>query len=124
LLYADLDNLKNINDTWGHQKGDLTLIEASQILKKNYRESDIIARIGGDEFVVFPVATYGDKVENIINRLQKAVESYNVHSNRGYKLSLSAGISFYDPKQPCSIDGLLSQADKSMYKWKKNNQTR
>ncbi len=122
MLYADLDNLKQINDTWGHLEGDKALIDIANILKKNYRESDIIARIGGDEFVVIPVGSEGDRVELILERLNRAIELYNLESNNKYKLSLSAGFAYYDPENPCSIDELLSQGDKSMYEWKKIKQ--
>jgi diguanylate cyclase (GGDEF)-like protein len=120
MLYADLDNLKIINDTLGHQEGDRALIEAANILRNNFRQSDIIARIGGDEFVVFPVGTSTDYVDKILERLQKALEAYNAENNRGYSLSISAGISFYDPERPCTIDDLLAAADRSMYERKMN----
>jgi diguanylate cyclase (GGDEF)-like protein len=120
MLYADLDNLKKINDTLGHQGGDRALIMAADILRKNFRQSDIIARIGGDEFVVFPVGTSADCVDKILERLQKAVEAYNAENNCGYLFSISAGISFYDPEQPCTIDDLLASADRSMYERKMN----
>ena len=100
LLYADLDDLKSINDTWGHREGDVALIETAKILRKNYRESDIIARIGGDEFVVFPAGTSDDDSEKILDRLHNAFLHHCAQSNPGYKLSISAGISFYNPDVP------------------------
>ena len=123
LLYADLDDLKLINDTWGHREGDVALIETAKILRKNYRESDIIARIGGDEFVVFPAGTSDDDSEKILDRLHNAFLHHCAHSNLAYKLSISAGMSFYNPESPCSIDELLALGDKSMYerKTKKNS---
>jgi diguanylate cyclase (GGDEF)-like protein len=120
MLYADLDNLKIINDTLGHQEGDRALIETADILRNNFRQSDIIARIGGDEFVVFPVGTSSDCVDKILGRLQQALEAYNARNKRGYSLSISAGISFYDPELPCAIDDLLAAADRSMYERKIN----
>jgi diguanylate cyclase (GGDEF)-like protein len=120
MLYADLDNLKIINDTLGHQEGDRALIETADILRNNFRQSDIIARIGGDEFVVFPVGTSADCVDIILGRLQKTLVAYNAGNNRGYLLSISAGISFYDPELPCTIDDLLAAADRSMYERKMN----
>jgi len=119
MLYADLDNLKQINDAYGHQEGDLALIETANLLKINYRESDIIARIGGDEFVVISAGTPGDCIDTILKRLQQALEAYNAQRNRPYALSLSAGIAYYDPENPCSIDELLAQGDRSMYRNKK-----
>jgi len=122
MLYADLDDLKGINDNWGHPEGDLALIDIANILRTNFRESDVIARIGGDEFVVIPVGTAGDNVDIIIDRLQKAIDLHNSVSNRSYRLSMSAGAAFYDPASPCSIEELLAQGDKSMYERKKNRQ--
>jgi len=122
MLYADLDDLKGINDNWGHPEGDLALIDMANILRTNFRESDVIARIGGDEFVVIPVGTASDNIQTIIARLQKAVDLHNSVSNRSYTLSISAGAAFYDPAKPCSIEELLAEGDKSMYERKKNKQ--
>ena len=119
MLYTDIDNLKEINDTLGHKEGDLVIIDTANILKMNYRDSDIIARIGGDEFVVIPVGTAGDNPEEITARLQKSIQVYNTKVNRSYKLSLSAGIAYYDPENPCSVEELLAQGDKLMYEQKR-----
>jgi len=123
MLYSDLDGLKGINDVLGHQKGDWALIDTANILKETFRGSDIIARIGGDEFVVIPIETTGDNLEIVINRLQKAVEIDNAKSKREYKLSISTGTAYFDPLSPCTIDELLSQADRGMYEQKRSKQT-
>jgi two-component system, cell cycle response regulator len=122
MLYADLDDLKDINDTLGHQKGDWALIDTANILRDTFRNSDIIARIGGDEFVVIPIGKRGDNVELIVNRLQLAVELDNKKGNREYTLSISTGIAFFDSRYSCTIDEILAQADKSMYQAKRNRQ--
>ena len=122
MLYADIDNLKKINDTFGHKEGDLALIEIADILKKSYRDSDIAARIGGDEFVVIPIGTTGDNIELITSRLQKAIEIHNSKGNRKYNLSVSIGVTYYDPEHPCSIDELLLKVDKLMYEQKRQKQ--
>lgn len=123
MLYTDLDNLKKINDTFGHQEGDLALIKTANLLKRNYRESDVIARIGGDEFVIIPIGTAKDNIGIITSRFEKSIETYNATSNRGYKLSLSYGLAYYDPGNPSSLDELLMQADKAMYEHKRNKHT-
>jgi len=120
MLFADIDNLKEINDTFGHKEGDAALIETANILKNNYRESDIIARIGGDEFVVAPVGTDGDDIEKIVDRLEKGLAIHNSERKHDYILSLSIGVTYYDPENPCSIEALLIQADELMYKHKRN----
>ena len=119
LLYADLDNFKKINDKYGHQEGDRALIEVARILKNTYRESDIIARIGGDEFVVFPIETSEDCADTISARLQKNIENYNSKNSRDYKLSMSVGVASFDAESPATVDGLLDKADKLMYKHKR-----
>jgi diguanylate cyclase (GGDEF)-like protein/PAS domain S-box-containing protein len=115
MLYADIDNLKEINDTYGHQEGDRILVEFAKILKENYRESDIIARIGGDEYIVIPVGSAEDNIEVINSRFYACLERYNKHSNLKHDITASIGIVFYDPASPCTIDSLLVQADKLMY---------
>jgi diguanylate cyclase (GGDEF)-like protein len=123
ILYADIDNFKWINDSFGHKEGDFALREFARILKNVYRKSDVVGRLGGDEFAVIPVGATGDSVEEITNRLQKSFDLYNTTSNRNYKLSASVGISHYDPKHPCSIDELIVQADKKMYEMKRHKPT-
>jgi len=119
LLAADLDDLKIINDTFGHQEGDSALVETANILRENFRESDIIARIGGDEFVVMPIEMSEDRSEIILNRLSQGFEKNNQKNTLRYRISISAGITWYDPGQPASIDQMLAMADTSMYEQKK-----
>ena len=119
LIFADLDNLKLINDTLGHKEGDLGLIEVAKIIKSSFRESDIIARIGGDEFVVLAIQAEKESANKLIAKLQNKLNVYNVGSSRSYHLSLSVGMAYCDANGPCSIDELLSKADKLMYEQKK-----
>lgn len=119
MLYADLDDLKMINDSFGHRQGDLALIDVAAILRETYRESDIIARIGGDEFVVMPVGNKEGDVGLISARLEKNLERYNARAPHGYTLSMSVGISFFDPEHPCTVDALLAEGDRMMYEEKK-----
>jgi diguanylate cyclase (GGDEF)-like protein len=118
LLYIDMDELKWINDHYGHHEGDHALIDLAGILKKTFRESDIIARIGGDEFVVLLEST----VENdgiLITRLYENIKDYNAKGPRRYQLSISVGAAQFDPENPILIDELLSKADASMYAQKR-----
>ena len=115
LLFADLDNLKVINDIYGHEAGDQVLIETAKILRDTFRDSDIIARIGGDEFIVVPVGTTEDGSAIATSRLHQNVARHNSEKKRPYALSISVGIAKYDSNSPCSTDELIRQADKSMY---------
>lgn len=123
LLYVDIDKFKPINDTWGHKEGDAALIELAGVLKSIYRESDVIARIGGDEFVVAPIRGDQHHAETLVARLQSKIEEQNAKDNRCYKLSVSTGQAYCDTAQPCSIEDLLAEADKAMYEAKKNKHT-
>lgn len=118
LLYSDLDGLKWINDKYGHSEGDIALLEIANILKKTFRESDIIARLSGDEFVVLAMETKKTNPEKLIKRLNKNIEEHNLRRGTDYSLSLSTGFSIYDPDKPNSIEELLAAADKDMYESK------
>jgi len=124
MLYADMDSLKEINDTFGHKEGDNALFEFSQILKESFRESDIIARIGGDEFVVLPVGSSESSVEIIKTRLENRVDAHNTKRNRGYKISVSVGVPFYNPERPLSLGELIAQGDALMYEQKRFKKNR
>ncbi|MEW6053732.1 MAG: diguanylate cyclase [Nitrospirota bacterium] len=119
LLFADLDDLKWINDNFGHHEGDHALTEFAGILRKTFRESDFIARIGGDEFVVLAVETEDANAETLTARLVDSLRTYNQNRTHDYPLSVSIGVSRYDPEAPCSIKELLAKADRLMYKQKK-----
>ncbi len=121
LLFADFDGLKQINDTFGHSEGDRTLIETADTLRETFRESDIIARIGGDEFVVLAAETGGADADVITTRLQENLAARNARGDRRYKLSLSVGTARYDPEHSCSINELLAQADRAMYERKQGD---
>jgi len=115
LIFGDLDNLKGINDTFGHKQGDQALVDTSQILKETFRESDIIARIGGDEFVILAMNSVETSAERLINRFEQVLNDHPLQTKRPYTLSLSLGLVCFDPQNPCSIDALIAQADKIMY---------
>ncbi|MDA8235927.1 GGDEF domain-containing protein [Desulfotomaculum nigrificans] len=117
LLFADLDNLKWVNDNLGHREGDRAIIETGNILKKTFRNSDIIARLGGDEFVVL-LQGADNSSERITRRLQEYMEEYNAKGNRPYKLEISVGIVRCEMEY--SIEELLARADDLMYRHKRS----
>jgi len=118
IFFADLDDMKRINDTLGHEKGDQALKETASILQKTFRESDIIARIGGDEFVVLSLLDSKSDAGILTSRLEKNLDVVNRRETEPYRLSLSVGTAFSDPEDPCSLVELLTLADKRMYKQK------
>lgn len=120
LLYADLDDLKKINDTLGHRSGDEAIVEASNVLKEVFRKMDIIARIGGDEFAVLAPEASLEHSEVIRHRLRNQIDIHNSREDRDYNLSLSIGMAYYDPSTPSSLDELISRADSLMYEQKRH----
>lgn len=119
LIFIDLDNMKWINDNLGHNVGDMALKETADILRKTFRENDLIARIGGDEFVVMGVVEREEDKEDIISRLNNKLLESQKKDEKLFSLSFSIGTVFYDPEKPCRIEDLLEKADKLMYEEKK-----
>jgi diguanylate cyclase (GGDEF)-like protein len=124
LFFADLDGMKQINDTLGHEMGDKALVEVASILKKTFRTSDIVARMGGDEFVVLAIDPETADPEMLVNRMQNQVDAYNSRENRQYRLSISVGYAAYDPDHPLSLDEIMTKADERMYEQKKGKKSR
>jgi diguanylate cyclase (GGDEF)-like protein/PAS domain S-box-containing protein len=121
LLFADVDGLKNINDTFGHLEGDRALSDSAEILRRSFRSADIIARLGGDEFTVFPLEASAASSDRLISRLDEQLRAHNeTHASRGYRLSLSVGIARFDPDGSWSIDQLLEHADRALYDQKRS----
>jgi diguanylate cyclase (GGDEF)-like protein len=119
LVFADVNRLKWINDEFGHREGDSALRGTADVLKHVFRESDVIARIGGDEFVVFLIKNGDTTVAALNDRFQQHLDAHNAKRNCGYDLSISVGIADYEHGYQHSIDELLEQADRSMYRTKK-----
>jgi diguanylate cyclase (GGDEF)-like protein/PAS domain S-box-containing protein len=121
ILYLDVDDLKSINDSFGHKEGDRVLVDLANILKKNFRDSDIVARTGGDEFVVLAMEAARVNPDMFTKRLQERLDLYNSRAERQgrYILTLSTGVSTYDSELPSSIDDLISRADRLMYEQKR-----
>ena len=115
LIFIDLDGMKRINDSYGHQEGDRALIETGRLLTATFRKSDVIARLGGDEFCVLLTEGSEQGGEVAINRLIANAESAVASAGRPYRLSLSLGIGRYDPKDPVPVDILIQRADHAMY---------
>ncbi|MBA7467641.1 MAG: diguanylate cyclase [Spirochaeta sp.] len=122
IIFADLDGLKRVNDTFGHEQGDQLIIEAAKFLKETFRDSDIIARIGGDEFAILAYETAQDSSTALKQRLEEELNHYNRQKNLKNKLSLSLGITSFSPETTATLDQLLSTADSLMYLHKKEKQ--
>ena len=119
LLYIDMDSLKQINDTFGHAHGDTALNHFANILTKTFRDSDVVARMGGDEFAVLTIDATEGSLDVIQARLQSNVDAYNLETVHGYILSFSLGIIQVNLNSTFTVDALLAQADEAMYAHKK-----
>ena len=115
LLFFDLNDFKQINDTFGHAEGDHALRIFSEELRRNSRGSDVVGRLGGDEFVAFLTDSTSTDASVYIQRLEDALDKCNSDSNRGYLISYSVGYVEYDRTRHLSIASMLSEADVAMY---------
>jgi diguanylate cyclase (GGDEF)-like protein len=120
IVFADIDDLKAINDTYGHAEGDAVLMAAADILKKIIRESDILARYGGDEFLVLITDAINDSGDEIYRRLQKQVEQVNNGHMLKSFFSISVGIRCFEPSQDVNVENLIARADEALYKNKQS----
>ena len=124
LTFIDVDDLKRINDSLGHEAGDRALLDAANVLRKTFRESDIIARLGGDEFAVLVIDMMGLNPDTLPKRLQQNIDECNATGLRRYELSLSWGAVIFDPGAPVVLDRLMSTADGLMYAQKRTKDHR
>lgn len=122
LLFIDVDNMKLINDGHGHQEGDRALTEVAQVLRENMRESDVIARIGGDEFCALMWGSTPSSNDGPAGRIRRKMLELNSTGTRPYILSVSVGAHSYDPSQPCTLDALIEEADRVMYREKRGQE--
>jgi diguanylate cyclase (GGDEF)-like protein len=118
-MFIDIDRFKNINDSYGHEVGDKVLIEVSRILEASTRQNDIVARHGGDEFLILLSDCKDINCYQLVaSRIEKANKNVKISKDLSIKINLSIGVSFY-PIDGDNIDHLISRADKAMYQSKR-----
>ena len=122
LVFFDLDNFKPINDNYGHAEGDRVLVAFAGLMRKAFRDCDVFARIGGDEFAVLLTNSKKSQATEIVERFHGLVDVFNRQMNRGYDITFSAGVVSIMPDSNCTIDSLLHEADVLMYEKKINSQ--
>jgi diguanylate cyclase (GGDEF)-like protein/PAS domain S-box-containing protein len=117
LLYLDLDKFKPVNDTYGHEVGDLLLQKVAIRLKETLRATDLLARIGGDEFVLMLHNTDGNSLVEVCNRLTSDLQRPFIVSGKTLSVGVSIGIALY-PAHGTELEELLKRADTAMYEAK------
>ena len=119
-IFMDMDNLKEVNDSFGHAAGDDALVAISDILKKSVRNSDLIARLGGDEFVGMFITDDPDFQVDFRAKLKNTFDEYNQNSNKPYIVEASMGIVEFTCRQGMEISLIINEADSYLYKAKKH----
>ncbi len=115
LYIADLNHLKQINDRFGHQEGDRAIKAAAHLIRKSFRDSDLVSRIGGDEFAVVAINADPKKLRLILEKIQMAFAAYNKDRMHPFVLTISVGFAYAAPGENKGLDALMEEADKALY---------
>jgi len=119
LAFVDVDNLKKINDAFGHNEGDQVLKKVAGLFRSTLREVDIICRMGGDEFLLAAIDSSLNEVHLFRKRLNEKLTQLNHNIEKNYQIQFSIGFSEYSPNNPKTLEELIASADREMYKEKK-----
>jgi diguanylate cyclase (GGDEF)-like protein/PAS domain S-box-containing protein len=118
ISFIDINNLKEVNDAYGHKTGDELITNVVEIIKQTIRESDYIFRFGGDEFLLVFNYSQKEEVEKIMERIQDKLKEIKQTQNYKYHMSISYGIECYGPNKKIALDELISRADDKMFQYK------
>ncbi len=123
VVCADLDGLKGINDSYGHSEGDQAIVAAANVLRACFRQSDLVARFGGDEFAAVALEATDQTVRTLGERIRHHLGKVNRDNRMPFELSFSVGMSVFDPSSDVDLEGLLAQADQQLYLQKRRRGT-
>lgn len=118
VFFGDIDGLKMINDQYGHPEGDHVIRETAKILRDTFRESDIIGRYGGDEFIIIGLNDSSETISATEKRFQENMNKCNQNLNKPYAVSISLGAVEYEEESGLSLEELITIADKKLYEQK------
>ncbi len=119
-VYADMDNLKIINDEFGHDEGDFSLKLIAKALTESFRQSDVVARMGGDEFAAFAIVSHDNFADAIRQRIRFVLERMNDASDKPYYVNMSVGTAEFILGKDSNLDHILNEADTNLYIEKKH----
>jgi diguanylate cyclase (GGDEF)-like protein len=120
ITFADMDNLKQVNDKFGHKEGDFALKQIANTLRRSFTDNAIIARIGGDEFVVFSLIDSSSVKTKITGALAEYTNEVNATCGKPYYIDISYGITEFVCSEDLNIEDILIQADEILYDNKKH----
>ena len=118
LCFSDMDNLKMINDKFGHDDGDFALRTVAGVLREAFRDTDIIGRLGGDEFVVLAITGIDCNIAGIKDRIERVTKRHNENAGKPYPIAMSTGICKFKCSADIDIYGILDKADRLLYEEK------
>lgn len=121
LLFADADRFKQINDTYGHDVGDRVLQAVAAVLRNNLRASDVLSRLGGDEFTALLINTPIEHAHVVIAKIERALAALGEADGCPCPITLSIGVAAFDPASPQTLDALLRAADTKLYAVKQSH---
>ncbi|MCH5291636.1 MAG: GGDEF domain-containing protein [Treponema sp.] len=124
VFYADMDGLKGINDTFGHDAGDIAIKTMADILKNTFRSQDVVGRMGGDEFVIVAIGLFPEQLDKIRERVKKAEADWYTAHKPPFHLGISFGVVPFNQQTGGILDELVKEADKLLYEEKVKKHSR
>lgn len=126
ICFIDIDNLKYVNNSFGHKEGDSMIKETARIIQSNLRKTDMFIRMGGDEFLIVFPHTILRGARGVIRRIEKDVRRFNANKtkNEKFEIAFSHGFAEYNPVHKISSDKLIEISDSNMYEQKYNKKSR
>jgi len=115
VIFGDIDGLKGINDTYGHEEGDFAIKSTAEIFQRIFRTMDVIARLGGDEFTIFASNTNEKQIAYFQSRMTELIDAFNALSGKPYKLSVSLGCAECRPYSESTLSDYMREADARLY---------